>query len=631
MAVLLLLVVMATSSGAQLPGPVVTTRYGKIQGLYSGSAAVFHGVPYASPPVGPLRWETPADPLPWGNEVYNATEVRPACPQVHCEDLSPPLVCPKKTAEDCLYLEIFTPRGPPANSSGWPVMVYMHGGNFEHMSGASPLFDGRTLASTKDVVQVNMNYRVGALGFLVTGETSRDARGNYGILDQQQALKWVTENIKAFGGDNARITLFGQSAGAQSTLLHLTLLSSAPYFHRAIIESTPIAIPYKRFPEAILLGELFAELAGCAYRDMNCLRSKTANEIATAQFRARKKVSSLKLLEFFEPWGPFVDGELIKGEPLEMVKAGQFQQKPLIIGTTSEETVLYVYSAWNNSVNDLKYGEVVAATYPGHVVKILYMYPPSYPTDERDEMVRMSTDLVFACPTRNATRIMRSHGNNNIWVYVWDHAFSFPGWGQVFFCEGRVCHGSEIVYLFHTEKAGNYTFTREEEVISKEIMDFWTNFAKTGDPNNPGFEKQTGTRSKEIALTRTMSQNDPKVLANELEVESTYLKGDESANLKTLPHDVPKDLQYRSELFNVLGNGRLVRERSAQAGEPRQHRLQQDEKRHYHQEHQPQLHWPAYSPEGNWPAYRFKTPASYIDTKYHGPYCDFWDTIGYEA
>ncbi|KAL8617718.1 hypothetical protein ACOMHN_053551 [Nucella lapillus] len=283
----------------------------------------------------------------------------------------------------------------------------------------------------------------GALGFLVTGESVDDARGNYGILDQQQALKWVSANIKDFGGDPSKVTLFGQSAGAQSTLIHITSASSAPYFRSGIVQSAPLTIPFKRFPEAIVLGGLFAELLNCQPRDLTCLRAKTAQVIAYATHQARGKIFSLKLLEVFEPWRPFMDGDLIKAEPLQVHQEGTFSLKPLLMGSTSEETVLYIYSAWNTSVSDLKYAEVVLATYPAHTLSILSRY-------------------------------------------VWNHAFSFPGWGPVFFCEGRVCHGSELVYLFHSEWSGNFTFTPDEEILSAQIMDFWTNFAKSGDPNNPG-------------------------------------------------------------------------------------------------------------------------------------------------
>ncbi|XP_076470633.1 cAMP-regulated D2 protein-like [Babylonia areolata] len=480
--------------------PQVTTRFGKIEGLYlDDTVAVYYGVPFASPPVGEMRWKAPLEPKGWGGEVYKATRIKPACPQYDCQRLTPPLVCPTQTSEDCLYLDIYTPRDAAAandskknNGTGYPVMLFIHGGNFDSLAGSSPLFDGRRLAGTRGVVLVTINYRLGALGFLVTGETSDDARGNYGILDQQQALKWVNANIGAFGGDPARVTVFGQSAGAQSTLIHLTSSGSAPYFQNAIMESSPISIPYKRFPEAIVLGGLFAELAGCRPRDLPCLRSKTSEQLAYASHQARSKVSSLKLLEFFEPWGPFVDGDLIKAEPLQLLREGSFSPKPLLMGTTSEETVLYIYSAWNSSVGVQTYAEVVLATYPAHALQILSVYPPTQPSDEREQMVRMSTDLVMACPARNASRLMLrtspAGGGSfrDVWTYVWNHAFSFPGWGPVFFCEGRVCHGSELVYLFHSEWTGNFTFTRAEEALSAQIMDFWTNFAKTGDPNSPG-------------------------------------------------------------------------------------------------------------------------------------------------
>ncbi|KAL8617719.1 hypothetical protein ACOMHN_053552 [Nucella lapillus] len=132
--------------------PMVATKYGKIQGVYVESAAVFYGMPFASPPIGTMRWKQPLEPRGWGSAVYKATSVKPACPQYDCQRLTPPLVCPTQTSEDCLYLDIFTPKSPPlpANSTaGYPVMVFLHGGNFDLMSGFSPLFDGRRLAGTR--------------------------------------------------------------------------------------------------------------------------------------------------------------------------------------------------------------------------------------------------------------------------------------------------------------------------------------------------------------------------------------------------------------------------------------------------------------------------------------------------
>lgn len=483
--------------------PVVTTKYGKIRGFYQDNVAIYYGIPFARPPVGDLRWRVSQDPVPWGSRTYNATAQKPACPQTHCDLLSPPLVCPAQQSEDCLYLDMFTPKDASINgSANYPVMIFVHGGNFVRMSGTSPLFDGRKLSGTRGVIVVNFNYRMGALGFLVTGQTAKDATGNYGILDQQQAMKWVQRNIRPFGGDPDQVTIFGESAGAESVLLHYTLPSSDPYYRGAIVESSPVAIPYKTFPEAVVLGALLAELLGCTPRDMNCLRTKTAAQIAAAQWQTRSKVASLKLLETFEPWGPYVDGQFLQGQPLDVLRRGQFSDKPLIVGTVSEETVQYIYSAWNRSVDTRTYEEAVLATYPGHFLNILRRYPAAQTGDERDTMVKMSTDLVFACCTRNATRYIsaraagaRKAPESRVWAYVWDHAFSFPGWGHVTECEGRVCHGSELVYLFHTEWAGNYTFTPDEQVLSGQIMDYWTNFAKTGDPNGLARSLGSGGRN----------------------------------------------------------------------------------------------------------------------------------------
>ncbi|XP_055955260.1 crystal protein [Patella vulgata] len=385
-------------------------------------------------------------------------------------------------SEDCLYLDIFTPLNTNA-TSGLAVMVYIHGGNFVHMSANSLLFDAQVITMKGNIVHVNVEYRLGVFGFLVTGPGDQEAHGNYGIRDQQLALKWVQENIRGFGGDPAKVTLYGQSAGAQSTMIHLSNPESAPYFQQAIVESSPFTIPYKSYTEALILSSQFSNLAGCTPLDIECLRRKTSEELVFAQFQSRSKIASLKLLEAFEPWGPVVDGILVDKQPLVNLANGEFSKKPIMLGTTSEETRIYIYSAWGSRVDNLKYFEVVIGTYPRQSLKILYEYPPDQPTDERDDLSKLSTDLVFVCSTRNATRSLIKHGNANTWLYIWDHAFSFPGWGNITFCEGHVCHGSEIPYVFQTASLAGFKYTPDEIVLSDLIIQYWTNFAKTGDPN----------------------------------------------------------------------------------------------------------------------------------------------------
>ncbi|XP_046360496.2 cAMP-regulated D2 protein-like [Haliotis rufescens] len=474
--------------------PIADTKYGPIQGAETATNVIYHGVPYAQPPVGALRWAPPKEPASWAPSVYTATHIKPGCPQFKCDALDPPMVCPQITSEDCLYLNIWAPLGTNATSS-LAVMVYIHGGNFVHMSGGSLLYDGSILTQKGDIILVNVDYRLGALGFLVTGKGEGDAVGNYGILDQRQALKWVSENIKAFGGDPSRVTMFGQSAGAQSTMIHLGSAESGAYFRNAIIESAPFAIPYKTYPEALLLGAHMAKLLNCTARDLGCLRQRNSADIAYAQYLSRNKLSSLKLLEDFEPWGPWVDGVIVTGEPVTTMDKGHFQRKPIMLGTTSEETRLYIYGAWNKPVDNVLYEAAVTATHPNHAIAILREYPANSPQDERDNLVALATDYVFGCPTRHVTHEIVKYGIADVWLYIYDHAFSFPGWGNLTFCQGYVCHGSEVPFVFQSAGIGGFKYTPEELVLSDLVISYWSNFAKTG---NPQGVSDTGAKVKAV-------------------------------------------------------------------------------------------------------------------------------------
>ncbi|XP_059164843.1 cAMP-regulated D2 protein-like isoform X3 [Physella acuta] len=547
---------------------IVQTSHGKVKGISDGLTVAFRGVPFASPPVGKLRWLPPQPPAPWAH-VLAADVDPPGCPQIGCEKLTPTIACPKKMSEDCLYLNIFAPDGA-GNTSGLPVMAYIHGGNFFDMSGSSPLFDGVYFTQRGNVVQVNLNYRLGALGFLVTGDGDDDARGNYGLYDQVLALKWIRDNIRQFGGDPEKVTLFGQSAGAQSVIQHMTLDETAGLFQRAIIESSPLALPYKTYTEAFVLGGLLAEAVGCPVRDMDCLRAKTAEEITQASLKTRSEVASLKFLEMFEPYGPHIDGRVVKGQPLDVYGAGGYQKKPIMIGSTREETVLYIYGAYNKTVTVIDYLALLLAVRPDKVIEMAEHYPPTSLEDQREVLVNISTDLVFGCPTRNLSRTLLDQGSGDVWLYLWDHAFSFPGWGQVTFCEGRVCHGTEIVYVFHTANKGNFTFTADEEALSSDLISYWTNFAWSGDPNTRDVTRQRPRQTDQMAI-----------------------------NAEATIHLGHQDMHARLDISSKV-RGQLTP-------------------------------WPKYSPTSQWPAMHFLVPSRTLVHDYRDQFCQFWDGIGYGA
>lgn len=463
---------------------LVSTKYGTIRGIKTDKVNEFLGVPYAAPPIENLRWQPPVEPKAWSPAVYNATKLMPGCPQHGCRDTNPSFVCPNKTSESCLFLNIWTPLDSRPNSS-YPVMVYLHGGNFVHMSASSPVFRGDDFVLKGKVIYVAVDYRLGVLGFLYTGESASDAKGNYGIQDQRLALIWVQQNIKNFGGDPNKVTLFGQSAGAQSSAIHLISEKSKGLFRNVILESSPFDIPLKNPYEALYLASIVRQLLNCTGMEyMTCLRSKTFDEIAEAQHTSRAEVTSLKLLEFFEPLGPFVDGREIKMELIDAAQQGKIFQVPTMIGTTKEETRIFIYSAWTKPLSQLDYIAVLYATYPTHLESALKMYPiPPGANDTRDLLTELGTDFIFTCVARNVSQNLITHGEASVYRYVFDHAFSFDGWGNFTYCEGHVCHGEEIAFVFHSADQSGYNFDKDEEVLSDSMIYYWTNFAYSSDPN----------------------------------------------------------------------------------------------------------------------------------------------------
>ncbi|XP_037552050.1 crystal protein, partial [Nematolebias whitei] len=314
-------------------------------------------------------------------------------------------------SEDCLYLNIFvpldvnltSPRGRPL-----PIMVWIHGGDFVAGSASKPLSDERFISNFTNTVVVNLQYRLGAFGFLVSGEDPHSsAAGNYGILDQQAALLWVQQNIAAFGGDPSKVTIFGESAGAQSVGLHLMIQSSEPLFKQAVLQSLPFSIPLKTRYDALQLGKDFAEQTNCSVSDFICLMSLSPQTILAAQLKTSSTiVNPFKFLEVFETWGPNIDGELIREQAISAFQDGHWQkEKTVLLGTTSEEGVLFVYGVFNKPVSVVECTVYIAAIFKQHTLQILRKYLPLYKeADRRNMLNQIVTDYVFLCPSRRSAR-----------------------------------------------------------------------------------------------------------------------------------------------------------------------------------------------------------------------------------
>ncbi|KAK2858712.1 hypothetical protein Q5P01_003332 [Channa striata] len=448
-------------------GPVVITKGGRIKGTTVDKAHVFYGIPYADPPVGPNRWKPPRPASPWPG-VYDASSPRAACMQACRGPITEE--CPRVVSEDCLYLNIFVPLDVDFSSplrTPLPVMVWIHGGDFIAGSASKPLYDGRFISNFTHTVVVNMEYRLGAFGFLVSGKDPHTSpAGNYGILDQQSALLWVQQNIAAFGGDPNKVTIFGESAGAQSVSLHLMMESSRPLFKQAVLQSLPFSIPLKTRHEALKLGGDFAKHTNCTVSDIVCLLSLTPQAVLAAQMKTSSRmVNPFRFLEVFETWGPHIDGDLIKEQTVSAFQRGHWQkEKPMLLGTTSEEGVIFVYAFFNKPVSVLESTVYITAIFKQHSLQILHRYLPLY----RRRSARAGTAL-----------------GSKVWMYVFDHVVSDTRvWSGLTFCYHHVCHGAELPFLFDSAPVANFTLLPPEKLLSSQILCYWGSFAHTGDPSS---------------------------------------------------------------------------------------------------------------------------------------------------
>jgi carboxylesterase type B len=445
-------------------------------------ARAYLGVPYAQPVTGEGRWSAPR-PLATPDEPRQAIDFGPVCPQTPPSKAAPaptasgdtrvPLKHPSRSSdaprtesEDCLTLNVWTPADTGAG--GLPVIVYIHGGAFFAGDAGDPLLDGAWLAARHGLVIASVNYRLGVLGFLATHELA----GNYGILDQQLAMRWVRENAAAFGGDPRRITLAGQSAGAMSVGLHLfSAPASAPLFRAAIMESNFLGVPYKTQREQAEVGELFMRSVGCA--DSACLRGKAVDDLLAEQAVFTPLMSTVFAgPQFYLPFGPAIDGRLLHTQPVE----GR-TRKPLLMGSNHDEGVLFVdgrsiapdaYAAWAASLFGNRFGLVVSR------------YPARSGESNGDTWAHVMTDDFVVCPSR----WLASRLNGPLFMYSFEHAPSFEMWGsQACHAQGVVCHGAELPFVFNTARGAEAQFTPEEERLSREMMGYWARFAADLDPN----------------------------------------------------------------------------------------------------------------------------------------------------
>lgn len=451
---------------------------GPISGSLQDGIWSFKGIPYAAPPVGDLRWKPPQPVEPW-QEVRPCTAFGPSAPQASSGSSLLPSgygeVGP--TSEDCLYLNVWTPAATPDDRL--PVMFWIHGGGFTSGSASMFIYDGHNLAG-KGVVVVTINYRLGALGFMahpaLTAESPHDSSGNYGLLDQIAALKWVRDNIEVFGGDPGEVTVFGESAGGASVCALMAAPDSDGLFQRAVVESGgffDMGMPVPgagTLPDAEVRGERIAAELGCDGSEdvLACMRAKSVDEILAAQ----DKEQGLGLV-----WSTVDDGWVLPDKPQDVFAEGRQHKVPLLIGTNADEGTIF---APDISASDYKL--MLAYLYGREYSDVLALYPVEEGKG-KDAFARLMTGMCFDAPSKFAAACM-ANVDEPCYLYEFTMTLDDPRLAPL-----GSFHGLDIFYIFGNigSSEGSKLPARPEDMaLSDAMTDYWVNFAKSGDPNGNG-------------------------------------------------------------------------------------------------------------------------------------------------
>jgi para-nitrobenzyl esterase len=453
------------------PGVVVTTT-GAVRGVPQGASYEFLGIPYAAPPVGELRFRPPQEHACFNGE-YEAKRFGQRCPQLDGDNNA-------VGGEDCLTLNIWIPATPARVPL--PVMFFIHGGG--NLQGASSnqladgtyIYDGQHLSEKAEAVVVTINYRLGILGFLTLPqlgtEDEHGVSGNYGLLDQIAALKWVQSNIAAFGGDPSKTMIFGQSAGGLNVCELLTSPLAAGLFSSAVIESATCGQQTTERAETI--GADVVVAAGCqdAADVVACLREKTAPDLVVS--RPGNTNLGLKSGDY----QPQIDGYVLPATPLYQFRKGHYNHVPLIIGANAYETDQMVP---RSITTEAQYHQFIRGLYPVLADVIFPLYPVSDYPSPRDAAVAVTTDARFICPSRFLARTVAANQTEPVFRYFFTHTVKLGGGSTV-----RAIHGQELLFVFEHLAIGGYAPTVAEKSLADIMVSYWSHLAAAGNPNAGG-------------------------------------------------------------------------------------------------------------------------------------------------
>jgi para-nitrobenzyl esterase len=454
---------------------VVRTRSGALRGASENGVAVFRGVPYAASPTGELRFQPP-QPMPAWPDVRDATVDGPIAPQSRSRLAHVMGDFERLQSEDCLTLTVWTPA---ADAKKRPVLVWIHGGAFASGAGSLPWYSGERLAANGDVVVVSINYRLGALGFLCLPGISD---GNLGLLDQVAALRFVRDNIAAFGGDPDNVTVVGQSAGAASIAIIMTMPQAGGLFRRAILQSTPFGRMARTLEDSHRIGRSLLDVLGLKPDDAQSLKSLPFSKFIAAQgevARLEKKFANV-----LAPFWPVVDGKVYPGEVASALKAGAGSGIDTMIGTTREEmAAFYCIDQEVMNADAAAVEGVFASLFPsGHQAYLDEIRRMRAGNTSAALLGDLMSDAMFRI---GSLRMAEARSDQGHPAYVYQFDWQSPAGLQS-------CHCLEIPFVFNNldQWTGSPMLkgARPEEMkgLAEAVHNAWIAFARTGKPDHPG-------------------------------------------------------------------------------------------------------------------------------------------------
>jgi para-nitrobenzyl esterase len=450
---------------------IICTEHGAVRGVIEGATLAFKGVPYARPPLAALRWRPPEPAARWEG-VRDASEYGAMCPQIVAGEV--------RGDEDCLFINVWRPRERPARPL--PVMVWLTGGGNHSFSGQGMPFLGGVVYNGEQlvpqgVVVVTYNLRLGALGFLAhasfDAERSERISGNYGSLDQVAMLQWIKRNIAAFGGDPSRVFLFGTSSGGGNICALMTSPMTHGLIHGVAMQSSvPVGCEIQTLDEAKAgTGERVVKALGCeSVADIaSCLRSRGAKEVVLA---VQGNYSVLPRV-----YGPNMDGHVFPDQPIKLIADKRYPAMPVIIGTTTAETVGWADTA-GRVTDEASYVAAIDKVFGAPARdRILRLYPASSYPSARSAFAQLTTDAQFTCQSRRVARVFAQVQNEPVYRYLFSHTLeNDPALRAL-----GATHTIEHLFLFAWQ--GKYRPNEIDLAVQRRIVGYWTRMAKAGNPN----------------------------------------------------------------------------------------------------------------------------------------------------